>query len=59
MHKPELLVTPKKVEDIMPLIEAGADAFIIGEQKFVSLKEKLVFFSKFPDFCNVFTVFFN
>lgn len=34
MHKPELLVTPKKVEDIMPLIEAGADAFIIGEQKF-------------------------
>ncbi|KKI88522.1 peptidase U32 [Bacillus sp. SA1-12] len=34
MQKPELLVTPKKVEDIVPLIEAGADAFIIGEQKF-------------------------
>jgi putative protease len=34
MRKPELLVTPKKVEDLMPLIEAGADAFIIGEQKF-------------------------
>jgi putative protease len=34
MRKPELLVTPKKVDDIMPLIEAGADAFIIGEQKF-------------------------
>ncbi|XQY90800.1 peptidase U32 family protein [Metabacillus sp. HB246100] len=34
MKKPELLVTPKKVEEIVPLIEAGADAFIIGEQKF-------------------------
>lgn len=34
MKKPELLVTPTKVEDILPLIEAGADAFIIGEQKF-------------------------
>ncbi|MBM7605814.1 putative protease [Metabacillus crassostreae] len=34
MKKPELLVTPKKVEDFLPLIEAGADAFIIGEQKF-------------------------
>jgi putative protease len=34
MQKPELLVTPKKLEDILPLIEAGADAFIIGEQKF-------------------------
>ncbi|WP_299087668.1 peptidase U32 family protein [uncultured Metabacillus sp.] len=34
MQKPELLVTPKKIEDIVPLIEAGADAFIIGEQKF-------------------------
>lgn len=34
MRKPELLVTPKKVKDILPLIEAGADAFIIGEQKF-------------------------
>ncbi|MGM0874359.1 MAG: peptidase U32 family protein [Bacillota bacterium] len=34
MRKPELLVTPNKVEDILPLIDAGADAFIIGEQKF-------------------------
>jgi U32 family peptidase len=34
VKKPELLVTPTKVEDILPLIEAGADAFIIGEQKF-------------------------
>jgi putative protease len=34
MRKPELLVTPKKLEDILSLIVAGADAFIIGEQKF-------------------------
>lgn len=34
VKKPELLVTPTSVEDILPLIEAGADAFIIGEQKF-------------------------
>jgi U32 family peptidase len=34
MNKPELLVTPTSVDDILPLIEAGADAFIIGEQKF-------------------------
>jgi U32 family peptidase len=34
MKKPELLVTPTSVEDILPLIEAGADAFIVGEQKF-------------------------
>ncbi|WP_456278183.1 peptidase U32 family protein [Bacillus sp. AK128] len=34
MNKPELLVTPKRVEDIGPLIEAGADAFIIGEQQY-------------------------
>ncbi|MDQ0231546.1 peptidase U32 family protein [Metabacillus malikii] len=34
MKKPELLVTPKKVDDIAPLIDAGADAFIIGEQKY-------------------------
>ncbi len=34
VKKPELLVTPKKVDEIVPLIEAGADAFIIGEQKF-------------------------
>ena len=34
MNKPELLVTPKSVEDIIQLAEAGADAFLIGEQKF-------------------------
>lgn len=34
MAKPELLVTPKKVEDILPLAEAGADAFVIGEQSY-------------------------
>lgn len=34
MKKPELLVTPTKVEDILPLSEAGADAFMIGEQKY-------------------------
>jgi U32 family peptidase len=34
MKKPELLVTPTSVEDIEPLIEAGADAFIIGEQRY-------------------------
>ncbi|MFD2446156.1 peptidase U32 family protein [Bacillus sp. CGMCC 1.16607] len=34
MRKPELLVTPKSVEDINALIEAGADAFIIGEQRY-------------------------
>ncbi|MFE8703266.1 peptidase U32 family protein [Cytobacillus sp. FJAT-54145] len=34
MKKPELLVTPNHVEDIIPLCEAGADAFVIGEQKF-------------------------
>ncbi|MFD2213864.1 peptidase U32 family protein [Metabacillus endolithicus] len=34
MKKPELLVTPKQLEDILPLIHAGADAFVIGEQKF-------------------------
>lgn len=34
MTKPELLVTPKQVDDILPLIHAGADAFVIGEQKF-------------------------
>lgn len=30
----ELLVTPKSVEHIKQLIEAGADAFVIGEQQF-------------------------
>ena len=34
MTKPELLVTPRTLEDIKPLIEAGADAFIIGEERF-------------------------
>ncbi len=34
MKKPELLVTPKSVEHIKALAEAGADAFVIGEQQF-------------------------
>ncbi|MDQ0214624.1 putative protease [Oikeobacillus pervagus] len=34
MTKPELLVTPLNVDHIIPLCEAGADAFVIGEQKF-------------------------
>ncbi|MFE8696811.1 peptidase U32 family protein [Cytobacillus sp. FJAT-53684] len=34
MTKPELLVTPKSVEDIIPLADAGADAFIVGEQRY-------------------------
>lgn len=34
MKKPELLVTPKSVEDIQALCDAGADAFVVGEQKF-------------------------
>jgi U32 family peptidase len=34
MKKPELLVTPTKVEDIHSLIAAGADAFVIGEQRY-------------------------
>ncbi|MCA1056243.1 U32 family peptidase [Rossellomorea aquimaris] len=34
MNKPELLVTPTSLSDIEPLASAGADAFIIGEQKF-------------------------
>lgn len=34
MNKPELLVTPTCVEDIEPLINAGATAFIIGEQRY-------------------------
>lgn len=34
MRKPELLVTPTSVEDINPLIESGADAFVIGEQRY-------------------------
>jgi putative protease len=34
MKKPELLVTPQSVEHIKALLEAGADAFVIGEQQF-------------------------
>ena len=34
MEKTELLVTPITSEDILPLAEAGADAFIIGEQRY-------------------------
>jgi U32 family peptidase len=34
MKKPELLVTPTGTEDIIPLAEAGADAFVIGEQRY-------------------------
>ena len=30
----ELLVTPKSVAHISTLIDKGADAFVIGEQKF-------------------------
>lgn len=34
VKKPELLVTPTSVEDIIPLAQAGADAFVIGEQRY-------------------------
>jgi putative protease len=34
LKKPELLVTPTKVEDISRLINAGATAILIGEEKF-------------------------
>lgn len=34
VKKPELLVTPQTVAHIQDLLEAGADAFVIGEQKF-------------------------
>ncbi|MCP8967262.1 peptidase U32 family protein [Ectobacillus ponti] len=34
MKKPELLVTPKTVADIQLLAQAGADAVIIGEQRY-------------------------
>lgn len=34
VNKTELLVTPLSVEDILPLAAAGADAFVIGEQRF-------------------------
>jgi len=34
MTKPEILVTPLTIEDILPLADAGADAFVIGEQRY-------------------------
>jgi U32 family peptidase len=34
LNKPELLVTPTSTEGILPLSDAGADAFIIGEQQY-------------------------
>lgn len=34
MKKTELLVTPISVADILPLSEAGADAFVVGEQRY-------------------------
>lgn len=34
MKTPELLVTPVSVEDIIPLAKAGADAFVVGEQRY-------------------------
>lgn len=34
MKKPEILVTPTKVDDIRRLIDAGATAILIGEEKF-------------------------
>ncbi|MFK2824452.1 peptidase U32 family protein [Bacillus sp. B190/17] len=34
MKKPELLVTPHNVESIELLAEAGADAFVVGEQRY-------------------------
>ncbi|KUP05809.1 peptidase U32 [Bacillus coahuilensis m2-6] len=34
MKKPELLVTPTSVRNMRDLMAAGADAFVIGEQKF-------------------------
>jgi putative protease len=34
VKKTEVLVTPYKVDDILPLIEAGADAFVVGEERY-------------------------
>ncbi|MFJ7748015.1 peptidase U32 family protein [Peribacillus sp. NPDC097295] len=34
MKKPELLVTPINIAHLTELIEAGADAFVIGEQRY-------------------------
>ncbi|QFT89964.1 putative protease YhbU precursor [Bacillus sp. THAF10] len=34
MNKPELLVTPKNIQHLEDLIFAGADAFVVGEQRY-------------------------
>ncbi|CEG27969.1 peptidase U32 family protein [Bacillus sp. B-jedd] len=34
MKRPELLVTPTSIEDISTLADAGADAFIVGEERY-------------------------
>jgi U32 family peptidase len=34
VKKPELLVTPISTNDILPLSAAGADAFVVGEQRY-------------------------
>ncbi len=34
MKKTELLVTPLSTDDILPLSAAGADAFVVGEQRY-------------------------
>lgn len=34
MKRPEILVTPFTTDDILPLIESGADAFIVGEVRY-------------------------
>ncbi|WP_332647305.1 peptidase U32 family protein [Lysinibacillus sp. 54212] len=34
MKKPELLVTPQSIEHVKALLQAGADAFVLGEQQF-------------------------
>lgn len=34
MKKPEILVTPYTTKDILPLIDAGADAFVVGEERY-------------------------
>jgi U32 family peptidase len=34
MKKPEILVTPHSTADILPLAAAGADAFVVGEQRY-------------------------
>ncbi|WP_110926974.1 peptidase U32 family protein [Bacillus massiliglaciei] len=34
MKKPELLVTPGSIAEMKQLLEAGADAFVIGEQRY-------------------------